>query len=82
MKQLPVRVSKKKTSGKKRLPVVKCTCGVEILLVPNVKLMSEAIESHVEKHKKKIKDSKEAEAEADRVRDGLIKQVLDKASES
>jgi hypothetical protein len=81
VKQLPVRVTKKKTRGKERLPTVKCTCGVEILLVPNVMVMSKAIETHAEKHKKKIKDPKEAEAEADRVRDELITQVLGKASD-
>jgi hypothetical protein len=53
-----------------------------ILLVPNVKIMSQAIEVHVAKHIKKIKDPKEAETEAERVRDDLIAQILEKASKS
>ena len=48
------------------------------MLVPNVKLMSEIIEAHVEKHKQKIKDPKAAEAEHIRV--DLVTQVLEKAS--
>jgi hypothetical protein len=63
------------------LPVIKCpACGVDIMLVPNVKLMSEVIEAHVEKHKREIKDPKAAEAEAERIRTDLITQVLDRAS--
>jgi hypothetical protein len=63
-------------------PEIKCCCGAVILLVPNVKIMSKAIESHAAKHKQKIKDPKEAEAEAERVRDDLIAQILEKASKS
>jgi len=43
-------------------------------MVPNVKVMSEAIEAHLAVHTKKVKDQKEAEAEAERVRDDLIVQ--------
>ena len=62
--------------------MIKCSCGAEILLVPNVNAMSEAIEAHVEKHIQKIKDPKAAEAEAERIRDHLIIQVLDEASKA
>ena len=50
------------------------------MLVPNVKLMSEVIEAHVEKHKQKAKDPKTAQEIAECVRDDLITQVLKKAS--
>jgi hypothetical protein len=80
--KLPDRVLKKKSGSNKGLPMIKCCCGVEILLVPNVKLMSDAIEAHLEEHKKKILDPKEAEAEAERVRTDLITKVLDKACET
>ena len=62
--------------------MVKCSCGAEILLVPNVKVMSAAIEAHVAKHIQKVKDPKAAEAEAEHIRDDLIIQVLDKASKT
>lgn len=51
------------------------------MMVPNVKVMSETIEAHVAVHTKKVKDQKEAEAEAERVRDDLIVQILEKASQ-
>jgi hypothetical protein len=72
----------KKEICKSEFPAIKFFCGAKIMLVPNVKLMSEAIEAHVEKHKKKIKDPSEAEAEAERVRDYLITQVFDIASKT
>jgi ArsR family metal-binding transcriptional regulator len=80
-KKLSVRCSKKKIDGDKGLPVIKCSsCGVEIMMVPTVKLMSETIEAHVLEHKQKVKDPKAAETEAERIRDDLIAQLLDKAS--
>ena len=72
----------KKINQKFEQPEIKCCCGTVIWLVPNVKVMSQAIESHAAKHKQKIKDPKEAEAEAERVRDYLITQILEKASKS
>jgi len=51
-------VSKEKTNDKSALPSIKCSCGAEILLVHNVKLLSEAIEAHVEEHKQKVKEPK------------------------
>lgn len=64
----------------KGLPVIKCSCGTEILLVPNVKLMNEAIEAHIIEHTKNCKTQKEAEDEAECIRDDLIIQILEKAS--
>lgn len=73
-------VSKKK-SVNTGLCSVKCFCGDVILLLPSVKVMSEAIELHVAKHLKKINDPKEAEAEAERIRDDLISKIFEKASQ-
>jgi hypothetical protein len=68
------------TSG---VPLIKCSfCGAELMLVPNVTVMSEVIEAHVEQHKQKIKDPKAAQEEGERVRADLITQVLEKASKS
>jgi len=50
------------------------------MLVPNVKLMSEVIEAHVEKHKQKARGLKAAQEITECVRDDLITQVLKKAS--
>jgi adenine-specific DNA methylase len=74
--------NKKAVGAENGLPTIKCpVCGKEILLVPNVKLMSEAIEAHVETHKQKIKDP-QVEKEVERIREDLIAQVLEKASKS
>jgi hypothetical protein len=67
-----------------RLPVIECICGEKILLVPNVKQMSKAIEAHAEAHAKKMKGAtkKEKEAETERIRDFLTAKVLQKAGET
>ena len=78
---MPNRVSKKRNTESKGLPIILCTCGAQILLVPNVKLMSQAIEAHALEHANKIEDPKEAEEEAKRVIDDLTVKVLTKASE-
>jgi hypothetical protein len=62
--------------------IVKCECGVEILLTPDLRAISRAIEAHVAWHGEKEKDSAKAAAEAERIRDDLIAQVLRKASKS
>jgi hypothetical protein len=61
---------------------IKCFCGAEILMLPDLKLMASAIEKHVSWHKEKIKDKAQAELEAKRIRDFLNMQVLKKASET
>ena len=81
VEKLPVRTAKK-ASGNGKLPVIKCcSCGAEIMMVANVKLMSEAIEAHIEKHKVRVKNSTANEAEKELIRDDLIKQVFAKATE-
>lgn len=62
------------------LTIVKCVCGFEILLVPNAKKMSDAIEAHVEEHKQKISNPAASAAEAERIRDYLITRVFEEAS--
>ena len=79
---MSIRIPKKKSVGEDGLSAVKCLCGAVILLVPNVKMMSKAIEEHVAKHQQKVKDPKEAQAEAERIRDDLISKILEKASKS
>jgi len=37
-----------------RLPSLKCECGCEILLVPDLQAMGQAIEKHALEHKKKF----------------------------
>jgi hypothetical protein len=75
--------NRKLTSSHQKRDTVKCECGKEILLLPDVKEMDHAIEAHiVAVHMQKSKNSEFAAAEAERIRDALIVQVLRKASES
>jgi hypothetical protein len=37
---------------KKRLPIINCVCGAEILLVPDLQAMNRAIKTHVAQHRK------------------------------
>ncbi len=65
---------------------VKCECGAEIILVSDQKVMSKVIATHVDKHRKMIKDCSktdaenqgEAELEAERIENYLITQVFKK----
>jgi hypothetical protein len=72
-------VPKKKIEIKAGQSSIKCFCGDVILIVPSVKVMSETIESHVAKHLQKVKDPKDAQAEAERIRDDLITKILAEA---
>jgi hypothetical protein len=73
----------KKGYLKSGLHIIKCSsCGKEILLIPDVQMMGKAIEAHVEMHTRKIADAMQAEAEAERIRDELTAQVLQKASQT
>ena len=35
------------------LPIIKCTCGYELLWLPDTQVMGQAIEKHVLEHKNK-----------------------------
>ena len=41
----------KSGSYKKRMPTIKCVCGYEILVVPDLKAMDRAIKNHIAEHK-------------------------------
>lgn len=66
----------------KLLDKVTCECGEEILLVPDSKAMGNAIELHVTLHLQKLKAPMCNAAEAERLKDALITQVLRIASQS
>jgi hypothetical protein len=38
---------------KEGLPLIRCECGVEILVVPDLQAMNRAIKTHVAEHRKK-----------------------------
>jgi hypothetical protein len=55
-----------------------CECGYEILLLPDLKAMDQAIQNHLLEHKNR--GAKDANAE--RIEDALISQIFEKAAES
>jgi len=61
---------RKITVHKKHMPIVRCVCGSEILVVPDLKAMNLAIDNHVAtKHKATLDDS-------ERLTEFLAEQVL------
>ena len=49
-------MSTKKKSRKKAGSLIRCECGFEILVVPDLKSMGRAIEDHAAEHAKKEKN--------------------------
>ena len=43
---------------KGHLPIIKCECGTEILLLPDLQAMNQAINTHVNEHIKKERNAK------------------------
>ncbi len=80
-----VNVSGAKTSEaelclRERLPLIKCECGTEILLLPDLNAMDRAIDAHVAEHRKKGKNPSRA-ATSSRISQLLALLTLRKASE-
>ncbi len=44
------RTKENKKRAKLKMPIVKCSCGAKILLVPDVAAMSLALKNHLTKH--------------------------------
>jgi hypothetical protein len=62
------------------LPIIRCACGAEILLIPDLSAMNRAIENHVAKHKKANMKGEHKNLSSDRIRGILVKQILLTAS--
>ncbi len=46
---------------KERLPTIKCECGAEILLLPDLPAMNRAINAHAAEHRKKRRNAQKNE---------------------
>lgn len=62
--------------------IIKCVCGDEIAILPDVKATGEAIEIHVAFHVKGFKGQACTSLEAEQLRDALIAQILTIAGKS
>jgi hypothetical protein len=74
------RNSKRKVEQKdmKLKAIIVCQCGVQILLMPDVKEMNLVLEMHMNEHKKNYQIS---DVKAEAILDDLIAQVLIKISQ-
>ena len=61
---------------------VRCECGDELLLLPDLKEMGRAIDDHVDLHVQSLKAPSCTLAEAERLKDALITQVITIASQT
>ena len=59
---------------------IRCECGAEILLIPDVKEMVRSIESHATEHRKKELNPDKGKAAFEHIENFLVKQVLEKAA--
>ena len=65
-------------SLKSRLPIIKCECGFEILLLPDFKAMDQAVQNHLLEHKNRgTKDGNVNGVEC-----ALISKIFEKAAKS
>ena len=60
----------------KKLPTIKCTCGAEILVMPDLDAMNQAIQNHMAKHKKTNRPSAEGTEEESILEQFLVEQLL------
>lgn len=65
----------------KRFPIIKCSCGVEFLLLPDIKEMSFVVRKHAQLHSENAKNALEAERVYSEIEDFLTSQILRKASQ-
>ncbi|MEM2130639.1 MAG: hypothetical protein QXZ70_08595 [Candidatus Bathyarchaeia archaeon] len=63
-------------SSKRALQSIKCECGFEINITPNLKKLGRTIEIHALSHALKEKSPDKAKAECDRIEDFLIDKVI------
>jgi hypothetical protein len=69
-------MTNKSTRSQREIDAIRCQCGKEIKVIPDVRSMGEAIEIHVAMHIEKMKPLEKEDEEADRLRDALIVQLF------
>jgi hypothetical protein len=65
---------------KKRLPVINCECGTEILVVPDLQAMNRAIKTHSSKHRKKTSNTQKKHITPNKVIEKLSQLTIKKIS--
>ena len=66
---------------KTSLSIIRCECGFELLLVPDLSVMSLVVEKHAQMHKENAENQREAKAVFSHIEDYLTEQILKRASQ-
>ena len=61
--------------------IIKCECGFEILVIPEMETVGGAIDAHVEQHRGKQKDPTKGEIDANNIHDFLFKKLFEKIAQ-
>jgi hypothetical protein len=61
--------------------IIKCECGFEIPVIPEIETVGSAIDEHVEEHRRKQKDSIKGEIAANHIHDFLFKKLFEKIAQ-
>ena len=64
------------------LPIIRCTCGASILLLPDLKAMNKAIENHLAQHKELSREFSLQLKGTDKTRKFLLHQLFDLVAET
>ena len=66
---------------KEGLPLIRCECGAEILVVPDLRAMNRVIKIHVTEHRKREKTALKNVVPSIKINQLLVQRTLLKASE-
>jgi len=62
----------------KKGSTIKCECGFEIIVIPDMEIVGNTIDAHVEEHRKKQKDPSKSEITGKHFQDYLFKKLFEK----
>ncbi len=65
----------------KKGSIIRCECGFEIPIIPDVKAVGTTIDAHIEEHRRKHKDPAQGEIAAKHIHDYLFKALFEKIAQ-
>jgi len=74
-------MGKQTDSVRAKLPIIRCKCGAEFLLLPDLAEMSLVVQRHAQTHKETVENPVEAERVYTEIEEFLTVQILRKASQ-
>ena len=72
----------KSSENSKKMPIIVCECGQEILVIPDLKEMVRCIEAHARSHSEKEGITCESEAIFNRIEEQLTQKVLEELAKT